>query len=123
MTKNKRKVLNYLKEATFSEKEFNIFLQEDYNAYDNFDLISNIVNIYTNGNIGYDYISKEFDSYGQLSYWSKTIFLIIILSVEEDFCSCLSLDSMFELLDLYQEDTCHIEDILKAGKEIVDGNR
>ena len=109
----KQKVLEYLKEQSFSEKEFNSLLKEEnYNAYDHSDLMSNIVNIYTNGYIGYDYISKEFDGYGQITYYSISFTYYIILSSSEDFYNCCSLDSLLDRIQTYKKEAESIEKVL-----------
>lgn len=114
----KQKVLKYLKEQSFSEKEFDSLLEEeDYNAYDHSGLMSNIVNIYTNGYIDYDYISREFDRYGQIIYYSFSFTYHIILSSSEDFYDYCSLDSLLDRIQIYKEEAESIEEVLTKKLE------
>lgn len=112
----KQKVLKYLKEQSFSEKEFDSLLEgEDYNAYDHSDLMSSIVSIYTNGYIDYDYVSKEFDGYGQITYYSISFTYHIILSSSEAFYNCCSLDSLLDRIQTYKKEAENIEKVLVKG--------
>ena len=114
----KQKVLKYLKEQSFSEEEFDSLLEEeDYNAYDHSDLMSNIVNIYTNGYINYDYVSKVFNGYGQMTYYSFSFTYHVILSSSEDFYDYRSLDGLLDRIQIYKKEAESIEKVLTEKLE------
>ena len=112
----KSQVLKMLKEDFDykNENEFNNFLVTSYNAYDDemeinkiFGMVSDIVT--------YDYISGEFNSYGQVSYWSKTIRKTVMLTQDDNFCYD-TLDAIIEAIKSYETEVSQVEYNMKHNK-------
>ena len=110
------KLLKILKEDFDykNENDFNNFLVTSYNAYDDemeinkiFGMVSDIVT--------YDYISGEFNSYGQVSYWSKTIRKTVMLTQDDNFCYD-TLDAIIEAIKSYETEVSQVEYNMKHNK-------
>ena len=111
----KTEVLKMLKEDCEykDEKSFNKHL-EDCNAYDDEMEIQRIFEI-VSSSLSYDFISKECNCYGQVSYYSKTIHKIIMLTMDDSFCY-ETLDEIIEAIKSYETEVAEVEYNMKHNK-------
>ena len=112
----KSQVLKKLKETCGfeNEKEF-IEKMKSYNAYDDEDVIAKIFEVVSDI-VSYDYISRECDSYGQVSYWSKTIQKIVMLTMDDDFHYYGTLNEIIEAIKSYETEVAQVEYNMKHNK-------
>ena len=107
----KTEVLKMLKEdCEFEdEKAFNKYLL-DYNAYDDEHIIIKIFEVFTGykHNLGYDFISRECDCYGQVWYYSETIRKNILLTMDDSF-AYETLDEIIEAIKSYETEVSEVE--------------
>ena len=112
----KSQVLEMLKEdcGFEDEKRFNNHLKK-YNAYDDEDVIAKVFEVVSDI-VSYDYISRDCDSYGQVSYWSKTIRKIVMLTIDDDFHYYGTLNEIIEAIKSYETEVAQVEDNMKNKK-------
>jgi len=118
-TNIKEEVLEKLKETCGfeNEKEF-IKRMKNYNAYDDENIIKDIFGV-VSGEVTYEYISQEgFPSYGQVSYYSKTIMKTVLLTQDDDFCYYKTLDEIIEAIKSYETEVAQVEYNMKHEKGI-----
>ena len=112
----KEKVLKELKEITDckNEDDFNEMMA-NYNAYDDEYRIQSIFGIVSDI-VFYDYISKECDCYGQVSYYSRRINKNILLTQDDDFRNYSTLDEVLEAIKSYETEVAEVEYNMKHNK-------
>ncbi|MBU0479071.1 hypothetical protein KKC91_10960 [bacterium] len=106
----KSRVLEMLKEDTDykDEEAFNKHLKEEYNAYDDEHLINTIFGAVSDI-VSYDYNSSpEFDSYGEVSYFSRTINKTVMLTQDDSFWY-ETLDEIIEAIKGYEVEVKQVE--------------
>ena len=115
MTEIKQLILNEISkeyDTIKTEEDFNQFMENLYNSYDDERMISIIVsNLNPTGTIYYDYVLGS-DGYNEITYWSKTIQKSIILDCDIKFHG-LTLDEIITLLKEYSEEAISIEKRIK----------
>ena len=113
----KSKVLKVLEEDYFqkNEKQFNKYMEKEYNAYDDEMMIGVIFGVVSDI-VCYDYNSSPgYDSYGQVSYWSKTINKTVMLTQDDNFWY-KNLDEIIEAIKGYEVEVQQVEYNMKHNK-------
>ena len=113
----KEEVLKKLKETCEfqNEKEF-IERMKSYNAYDDENIIKDIFAVVSD-EVTYEYISQEgFPSYGQVSYYSKTIMKTVLLTQDDDFHNYNTLCEIIEAIKSYETEVAQVEYNMKHRK-------
>ena len=89
---------------------------KSYNAYDDEDIIKNIFAAVSD-EVTYEYIIQEgFPSYGQVSYYSKTIKKTVLLTQDDDFHNYNTLCEIIEAIKSYETEVAQVEYNMKHNK-------